>query len=193
MSPKDCLVPKMSDELRCDELTELAQATREEARRRVLDDCRRAPEDVAELLEEIARRLFDPGFDISALRRDYEPSAATLWRFRATLGVNPKVYLNLRRCEAAKRLLSLSDAPLAAIAVALGFPDAELFSKWFKGQTGKSPRQYREEARPAPAEPEPAWEKTIQKFRRLLLGDLDQREAACWSRHLTAGGDGDEA
>ncbi|HEX9733864.1 MAG TPA: AraC family transcriptional regulator, partial [Thermoanaerobaculia bacterium] len=56
---------------------------------------------------------------------------------------------NLRRCEAAKRLVAVANAPLSTIAAGLGFSDAELFSKWFKGQTGQSPRQHREASRPA--------------------------------------------
>lgn len=173
-----------------DELADLVETVLEEARQRVREDCARVPEDVAALLETIARRLFDPGFDISTLRRQHAPSGTTLWRFRAALGLNPKAYLNLRRCEAARRLVSVPHLPLSVIAAALGFADAERFSKWFKWQTGESPRQHRLSSRPEPRPPEES--PTIQRFRRLLLGDLHHHEAARWVRHLTGRG-GDEA
>lgn len=145
--------------------------------------------DVAEMLEEMARGIFDPAFDISALRRACEPSRATLWRFRDALGCNPKAYLARHLGRAARRLLTESHAPLGVIAAGLGFRDAELFSKWFKGQTGQSPRQARgvgQAETPVPRERK----RSLRRFRRLVLGGVGAREAASWVRHFVGDEDG---
>lgn len=168
-------------------LSELIQAVKVEARQRVRDDRARVPDDVAKLLDVMERRMFEAQFDVSALYRECRPGRATLWRFRAALNLNPKAYLNLRLSDAARCVVSVSTAPLAMIARAFGYADPELFSKWLKWQTGKSPRELRAEAGPGPQRSASPRGRTIQRFRRLVLGGLGGREAASWVRHFCAG------
>lgn len=67
--------------------------------------------------------------------------------FQQYLRCGPIEYLNRRRVlEAAKRLSSTDD-PITAIALDCGFPTPSYFTKRFKRQLGKTPREYRAAAR----------------------------------------------
>jgi AraC family transcriptional regulator len=71
-----------------------------------------------------------------------------LRRFRDVFGATPHRVLTARRVERASHLLAHSDAPIAAIARAVGFATPASFAARFHRETGRSPRAFRR--RPPP-------------------------------------------
>lgn len=69
--------------------------------------------------------------------------------FHAEVGVPPMQYLNRYRVEQAKRLLAGSDKSVSEVAVLVGIPRANYFTRLFTKWEGVSPRAYRERARGA--------------------------------------------
>jgi AraC family transcriptional regulator len=64
-------------------------------------------------------------------------------QFRTAIGVAPHQYLVRLRTERAKRLLSETDTPLAAVAFACGFANQEHLTRIFKRGYGTTPAAYR--------------------------------------------------
>ncbi len=64
-------------------------------------------------------------------------------QFKKRCGMNITDYINLKRVEKAKELLSISSASVTDIALDCGFNSADYFSQIFKKHTGKSPIEYR--------------------------------------------------
>ncbi|MFA6961344.1 MAG: helix-turn-helix transcriptional regulator [Opitutaceae bacterium] len=64
--------------------------------------------------------------------------------FTAHLGVTPRRYLELRRLETARRMLSRTGKSVKAIALELGFKHESHFCLWFKRQHGTRPSALRE-------------------------------------------------
>ena len=52
-------------------------------------------------------------------------------------------YVKHKRMQEAKRLLLTADEPLREIALMLGYPDVEYFSKTFKAEFGVAPATWR--------------------------------------------------
>ena len=65
--------------------------------------------------------------------------------FRAKTGQKFSEYLALRRIDRAKLLLVSSAQPIAEIARAVGYPEANSFARLFKAYTGMTPAQYRKQ------------------------------------------------
>lgn len=63
--------------------------------------------------------------------------------FSRDIGISPKGFLNKRLAEEAQHLLISSDQPISKIAYELNFEDEHYFSRFFKKNTGFSPRDYR--------------------------------------------------
>lgn len=63
--------------------------------------------------------------------------------FRAELGMNPSVYVELTRIDIARRLLEDSAAPIKAIAYASGFGSTTTLRRAFLRRIGVAPLQYR--------------------------------------------------
>ncbi|MEV6956633.1 AraC family transcriptional regulator [Streptomyces sp. NPDC051183] len=70
---------------------------------------------------------------------------------RAATGQTPKSFIDSRVVLEAKRLLAHSDAPVSRIGVALGFPDAANFAKYFQQRSGASPSAFRSAERRDPS------------------------------------------
>lgn len=68
--------------------------------------------------------------------------------FRSSTGSAPHQWLLERRIEAAKALLSRSDASLAEVALDCGFADQSHFTRAFSSRTGISPGRWRRAHRP---------------------------------------------
>lgn len=66
---------------------------------------------------------------------------------RRVTGKPPSEWLQVRLLAEAKRHLSFTDEPIERIAERLNFPTATQFSQWFRGQTGQTPRQFRQSVR----------------------------------------------
>ena len=63
--------------------------------------------------------------------------------FKAETGRSILEYISTERIEAAKKLLLETNIPVKDVAALVGFPDYSYFTRVFKKETGKSPRQYR--------------------------------------------------
>lgn len=72
--------------------------------------------------------------------------------FRAQTGKSFKEYVAALRVKEAKALLQEKDRPVAEVARAVGFPDANYFSRVFRELTGRTPSQYRKETKNSPAQ-----------------------------------------
>ena len=66
--------------------------------------------------------------------------------FNNQIGIGFSEYLNSKRIEYAKELLRTTDIPVKKVAVMVGIPNDNYFSKIFKKYTGSSPVAYRENA-----------------------------------------------
>lgn len=64
-------------------------------------------------------------------------------RFKAATGRLPGAYLQAVRVETAKAILESDDAPIQAVASAVGYDDAAHFRELFKRSTGMTPAEYR--------------------------------------------------
>jgi AraC family transcriptional regulator, transcriptional activator of pobA len=62
---------------------------------------------------------------------------------KARLGKSALHYIHKRIVKEAEYLLVYTDKTVYSIALALNFPDASQFTKFFKQKVGKSPKQYR--------------------------------------------------
>jgi|GEM_PF-1882143 len=63
--------------------------------------------------------------------------------FKQAMGVGPRRYLLRRRVARARALLDQTDAPLAGIALTLGFADQSHFTHVFRQETGVTPARFR--------------------------------------------------
>ena len=58
-------------------------------------------------------------------------------------GISPKQYITNIRIQNAKILLESGNCSVSEVAASVGFPDVLTFSRFFKKQTGLSPKEYR--------------------------------------------------
>lgn len=70
-------------------------------------------------------------------------SRTLIRRFKAATGRLPGAYLQAVRIEAAKAMLESDDAPIQAVAFAVGYDDVAHFRELFKRLTGMTPAEYR--------------------------------------------------
>jgi LacI family transcriptional regulator len=68
-------------------------------------------------------------------------------RFTRILGHTPKEEISRVRLRRIKQLLAETDLPLARIATMTGFEHPEYLNVMFKGKTGDTPGEYRENTR----------------------------------------------
>lgn len=64
--------------------------------------------------------------------------------FTEKFGKSPKQYISDRKLVYAQKLLRETDLTITQIAASVGFGDVLVFSKFFSGHVGVSPRKYRE-------------------------------------------------
>ncbi len=67
--------------------------------------------------------------------------------FDASLGISPKLYLNVVRMERALTAVMREDTPLAELSERFGFPEPAHFTRFFRGHAGVSPREFRNVSR----------------------------------------------
>ncbi|MGW0840464.1 helix-turn-helix domain-containing protein [Streptomyces sp. NPDC002787] len=91
---------------------------------------------------------FPTNHSVSAYADALGCSRRTLVRaVRAATGETPKGFIDKRVVLEAKRLLAHTDLPIGRVGVAVGFPDAANFSKFFQLHTGTAPAAFRAELR----------------------------------------------
>ena len=78
------------------------------------------------------------------MARELHITAAHLTRlFRHAVGESVTDYITRRRIERACEYLRSSEIPIGSLAVNVGFPDQNYFSRRFRAMTGLSPSAYR--------------------------------------------------
>lgn len=94
----------------------------------------------------IGSNLFRP-LGVSELTSVLGITQPYLYRiFRNRYNMSPKRYIDTRKCAEARRLLSETALTVTDIAKSLGYGEVTAFSKFFKQNTGVSPKNYRENA-----------------------------------------------
>lgn len=116
-------------------------------------DAQAAPQAVARVRTFIEHHLAER-LDIDRLARSAQLSRAHFVRvFAAATGLAPSAYVFATRMERAARLLVATDGPVAEIAGACGFADANYFAKAFRRHFSVSPSQYRAAGTGSPPAP----------------------------------------
>ncbi|MGW0994434.1 helix-turn-helix domain-containing protein [Streptomyces sp. NPDC002523] len=100
------------------------------------------------LFRDAVERDFATSHSVNAYADALGYSRRTLVRaVRAATGETPKGFIDKRVILEAKRLLAHTDLPIGRVGVAVGFPDAANFSKFFHLHTGQTPVAFRAELR----------------------------------------------
>ena len=64
-------------------------------------------------------------------------------RFQQATGLSPLEYVQTLRLEEAKHMLETGDAPVDAVANAVGYEDSGFFGRLFRRKVNLTPAQYR--------------------------------------------------
>ncbi|WP_217207875.1 AraC family transcriptional regulator [Streptomyces sp. AC550_RSS872] len=100
------------------------------------------------LFRDAVEKGFATNHSVSAYADQLGYSRRTLVRaVRAATGLTPKGFIDKRVILEAKRLLAHTDMPIGRVGVAVGFPDAANFSKFFHQHTDVTPAVFRAEVR----------------------------------------------
>lgn len=115
-----------------------------------------AAEKAAQLAQEILKYLqenfCDPCLSQTTIADLFHISTYTLSRlFKDQFGIGFAEFISGRRMEYAKQLLLTTDAQVGEIAVRVGLPNLNYFSRLFKTTTGVSPTKYRTQNSTGPA------------------------------------------
>jgi len=132
--------------LRCMSLLYQALSMAEEqAAAREMPKARQAS--LENVVQDMEANLTNPEYSVESLA-PVSGMCPTYFRqqFRRFYGVSPKQYLLNMRTRAARDLLAATTLSVTEIAKRTGFRSLYYFSKAFKGATGQSPREYREQA-----------------------------------------------
>lgn len=92
--------------------------------------------------------LGDPGLDAATVARAHDISVRYLYVVLAQQGIGLGDYIRANRIRRAQRMLAdpaLAGLAISTIAQRCGFTDHSAFSRTFRGVTGTSPREWREE------------------------------------------------
>ncbi len=88
------------------------------------------------------------GAALESFAREAGLSRAHFFRlFEASVGVPPKVYLNVVRMEKAVDAVLHQSASVADIGLQLGFAEPAHFTRFFRNHAGVSPREFRNVSR----------------------------------------------
>ncbi|WP_264886976.1 helix-turn-helix transcriptional regulator [Dietzia sp. NCCP-2495] len=87
--------------------------------------------------------LADPTLSVASASAAMFMSVRYVQKLFAQVGSTPRTWLMDQRMSEAKRLLSVTDLPIAEVAVRVGYREVSQFSRGFKGRTGLSPSAYR--------------------------------------------------
>ncbi len=85
-----------------------------------------------------------PELSVSHISEVYNIDRTTLFRlFKKNLNLSPEEYIRDLRISSAITLLTTTKLPIKEIAVSVGFKDPLYFSRFFKQNTGSSPKEFR--------------------------------------------------
>jgi transcriptional regulator GlxA family with amidase domain len=91
----------------------------------------------------IAEHYHEPAPVAAMVRQSQLPERTFKRRFEKATGLSPLEYVHTLRLEEAKQMLEAGDAPIEAIANAVGYEDAGFFGRLFKRKVNLSPAHYR--------------------------------------------------
>ena len=100
--------------------------------------------EIADVLQSIHDNLFDPRLNVASVKewcaiRNNNISS----RFRWTVGLGIREYIERLRLEAASRLLREGDLEVYLVAMAVGYDHQETFCRAFQRRLGRPPSEYR--------------------------------------------------
>lgn len=96
----------------------------------------------------ITTHLSSPTLDVAFICKEIGMSRASLYnKIKALADMGASDYINKLRMEKAMVLIKQTEHPIAEIAEQVGFSTSRYFSTAFKQYTGKTPTQYKEEAK----------------------------------------------
>lgn len=100
---------------------------------------------------EMLREALAEEWTLDRLAESVHLSRSRLGRlFREAFGKTPIAYLTMLRAERMAELLRTTDAPIATIAMQVGWADPDYAARLFRQSVGHSPRQYRTLSRRIP-------------------------------------------
>ena len=104
----------------------------------------RSAEEVVQQVERYLKEHFREEIDLGKLAEEYGFSSAYLSRiFTKSREESPVRYLTRLRMKEAKRLLAMTDEPIARVGELSGYPDQFYFSRTFRKEVGENPTKYR--------------------------------------------------
>ena len=91
-------------------------------------------------------RMRNPNLNIDVIAAQFGMGRTNFYRkVRELMGMSPNDYLRKCRMERAAELIRTTALPIADICAQVGMPDAQYFSRVFKGYFGMPPSAYREQ------------------------------------------------
>jgi AraC family transcriptional regulator len=94
----------------------------------------------------IQEHLFEPGLSVGEARRRCQLHNNNISsRFRCSMGLSPRDYIEAARMKAARHLLRHPDVEIYLIAMALGYEHQETFCRAFQRNMGCPPSKWRED------------------------------------------------
>ena len=91
-------------------------------------------------------RMRNPNLNIDVIAAQFGMGRTNFYRkVRELMGMSPNDYLRKCRMERAAELLRTTVLPVADVCAQVGMPDAQYFSRVFKGYFGMPPSAYREQ------------------------------------------------
>lgn len=91
-------------------------------------------------------RMRNPNLNIDVIAAQFGMGRTNFYRkVRELMGMSPNDYLRKCRMERAAELLRTTALPVADVCAQVGMPDAQYFSRVFKGYFGMPPSVYREQ------------------------------------------------
>ena len=99
------------------------------------------------VVETMRRQLYE-GDDFGGWAKQAGLSRAHFFRlFESSVGVPPKVYINVLRMERAVNLVLNRPQALCDISAELGFAEPAHFTRFFRNHSGVGPREFRNVSR----------------------------------------------
>ncbi len=97
-----------------------------------------------QLMEELEKRIGDPGLTVESLAADLAMDRSNLYRqVRSTLSITPKQLIRQTRLQGAAQMLAQDEGNVSEIAYSLGFKSVAHFSASFRKEFGAAPSAWR--------------------------------------------------
>ena len=99
---------------------------------------------IGQLVKRYVKNNLSRKLTLREIAKNLHCSTVTLTEhFREEFGITVNEYITKKRMELAEKFLLSTESPLREIALAVGFPDVEYFSRTFKKHYGDSPARWR--------------------------------------------------